>query len=165
MRPKDGKRFAICTEISPTPPKSSYAAAGASLGNGADARVLGTSKTPRCWRRSGLFRARSRARARLLSRHRRSNSANSPCMMSSSSIGSARHTSRYDIEEYARFIPLSTLVNMNACDYSTLRARYPAHLSAFDLSQFTAREFVEALGPGMIPRLLAIQREERLARQ
>ena len=68
-------------------------------------------------------------------------------------------------EEYARFIPLSTLVNMNACDYSTLRARYPAHLSAFDLSQFTAREFVEALGPGMIPRLLAIQREERLARQ
>jgi hypothetical protein len=71
----------------------------------------------------------------------------------------------FDIEEYARFIPLSTLVNMNACDYSTLLARYPVHLSAFDLSQFTAREFVEALGPGMIPRLLAIQREERLARQ
>ena len=68
-----------------------------------------------------------------------------------------------DIEEYARFIPLNTLVSMHACDYSTLLEEYPSHLSGFDLSQFSAREFIDAVGPE-IPKLLAIQRATRLAR-
>jgi len=56
-----------------------------------------------------------------------------------------------------------TVVAMNACDYAPYLDAYP-HLRGFDLSMFTARDFIAALAPGQIQRLLAIQREQRLTR-
>lgn len=64
------------------------------------------------------------------------------------------------IEDYMRVIPVSTFMGLQSCDYSGYLEQYP-ELSAFDMSAITATDFITAMPPGMMMKILQAQREMR----
>jgi len=63
------------------------------------------------------------------------------------------------LETYVRTIPMATFMALSSCDVSGYLEQYP-ELRAYDFSSVSTSDFIQALPPGMLFRLLQAQRQQ-----